>query len=482
MKDNIDVEGFVTTNGLKLPFDTTKPASQSSPIVQALIDSGAILIGKTNLDQLATGLVGTRSPYGHVTNAFSENHISGGSSSGSGVAVSMGMASFSLGTDTAGSGRVPASFNNIFGYKPSLGLLSTRGVAPACRSLDCVSIFSLTVDDARHVARQTIAYDELHPFSRRDFKSGPRFRDDNVKVRAAVPSDPYFAGDKEALELYENALRALERVNVEIVAIDIEPFNRAAKLLYEGPWVSERFDANRELFSSSSTTNPSLDPTVSKILLESQDLRSCDAFDAFRQLEEIRLETDIMMKDFDCLIHPTVPTLPLLLEDVKNDPIVLNSQCGYYTNHMNLLNMCGLAVPTGLGSKSGLPFGITISSRAGHDDLLFDVADRLQKDLRIDVGCPGLEYISDITETEDASTVIVEEERVLLLAVGAHMRELGLNAQLTQLGGTFVREAETEASYQMLAFENMNPPRPGMFKANKRLFLEIDQVRIMEHT
>ena len=463
VKDNIDVEGFVTTNAL--PPEGQSPASESSPVVSALLDAGAILVGKTNMDQLATGLVGMRSPYfGETYNSFSPDHISGGSSSGSAVAVASGFASFSLGTDTAGSGRVPASFNNIFGYKPSLGLLSTRGVRPACISLDCVSIFGLTLEDTRYVAHQAAFFDEKHPYSRH-LRSGPRSFDKQSKLRIAIPSSPYFAGDDEARVLYENALSVLEeRSKVSLVPIDYNLFVECAKLLYEGPWVAERLDANRELMFSD-VKDKHLDPTVETILNGSVDHKSYDAFNAFNKLEHFRMQASQLLKDCDCLIHPTVPTLPLLRDDVRNDPIGLNSQNGFYTNHMNLLNMCGLAVPLGIAPDSKLPFGLTISSQSGHDDLLFDVAKRLDEELNIETGAPDLvTYVTTESSSDDHSS-IVKEDRIELLVCGGHMKDMALNVQLTSLGAHFVKDVQTHDSYKMLAFEGMSPPRPGIFKS-----------------
>lgn len=411
-------------------------------------------------DQLATGLVGTRSPYGHVKNAFDERYISGGSSSGSAVAVATGMASFSLGTDTAGSGRVPAAFNNLFGWKPSVGLLSTRGVRPACASLDCVSVFGLGVNDVRSVARTVARYDPEHAYSRA-LRSGPRLA---RSFRVAVPREPFFANDAEAKGLWNNTLRALSDAGAEIIHIDYHPFQLAAKLLYEGPWVAERYDANRNLFLDGDSD--ALDPVVASILRQSTSLRAYDAFGAFRELEEIKRRAQDILADVDCLIHPTAPTLPLLREDVVANPIELNSQCGHYTNHMNLLDMCGLAVPVGFGADSNMPFGVTISAFSGHDDLLFDVADRLQVELRIKTGGPRvMDALGEDHAVPDVSTIFVEEDRTQLVVCGAHMNGLGLNHQLTSLGGHFVREAKTHPSYRMIAFETMSPPRPGIFRS-----------------
>ncbi len=360
VKDNIDVAGQPTTAAC--PEFAYTPA-ESSPVVQALVDAGAIAIGKTNLDQFATGLVGTRSPYGACTNTFDKHYVSGGSSSGSGVAVAAGLASFALGTDTAGSGRVPAAFNNIVGLKPTKGLLSTRGMVPACRSLDCVSIFALTTDDARAVLDVVRGFDALDPWSRR--AGAAPLPDALAGCRIGVPraSQLEFFGNRDAERLFGAAVAALERLGARRVEIDFAPFAEAARLLYGGPWVAERYLAIREFFER---RPEAVFPVTREIVAGAAKYRAADAFAAEYRLQEIRRAVEPVWKEIDLLVTPTAGTI-YTIDEVNADPIRLNTNLGYYTNFMNLLDLAAIAVPAGF-QQNGLPFGITLAAPAFSDD------------------------------------------------------------------------------------------------------------------
>jgi allophanate hydrolase len=369
VKDNIDVAGMPTTAAC--PAFSYVP-DHSAPVVERLLKASAVLIGKTNLDQFATGLVGTRSPYGVPRNLFDHRYIPGGSSSGSAVAVSAGLVSFALGTDTAGSGRVPAAFNNIVGLKPTRGLLSTRGVVPACRSLDCVSVFALTAADAAAVLEITAGFDGDDPLSRpspielrQAFQ--PRFR---FGVPAA--RDLEFFGDHEAEALFVNAINRLEKAGGNAVEIRFAPFRDAGRLLYEGPWVAERLHATERLLNE----NPeALLPITRTIIERGRSYSAIDAFRAQYELAAFRREAESELRKIDCLLLPTTGTI-YEIAAVAADPVRLNSNLGLYTNFANLLDLAGLALPAGFRSN-GLPFGISLLAPAFADHALLDLGSRL---------------------------------------------------------------------------------------------------------
>ncbi|MGV6807270.1 MAG: allophanate hydrolase, partial [bacterium] len=368
IKDNIDLAGIPTTAAC--PEFAYTPEHHAF-VVQTLIEAGAVPIGKTNLDQFATGLVGTRSPepWGACRNAFDDDYISGGSSSGSAVAVSLGLASFSLGTDTAGSGRVPAALNNLFGLKPSKGLLSTSGVVPACRSLDVVSIFALSADDAGTVFEIAAAYDEQDCYARKNpYKNTGRTAGIGTGVlRLGVPrSDQLeFFGDSGCAELFQKNLEQWRRLGAELIEIDFAPFAESARLLYEGPWVTERFLATQALLES----NPqAMHPVVREIIAPGQNTSGADAFAAQYRLAALKKLADAEMTHADLLITPTIPA-QYRLQELLNDPIRLNSHLGYYTNYMNLLDYSALAVPGGF-TPSGIPGGFTLVAEKFEDQRL----------------------------------------------------------------------------------------------------------------
>ena len=365
IKDNIDLAGSPTTAAC--PAFAYTPAA-SATVVKRLIAAGAIPIGKTNLDQFATGLVGVRTPHPIPLNPFDANRVPGGSSSGSAVAVARGFATFSLGTDTAGSGRIPAAFNNLVGLKPSLGALSTRGVVPACRTLDCVSIFALTVEDARTVFDVSAAYDDEDPYSRALPPARTRFR--SIAVPRAA--DLHFFGDTAMAAAWSAASQQLSKLDVRLVEIDMAPFFEVARLLYDGPWVAERRAAVGELMDRHSDC---LHPVTREILRGADRFSAVDAFNAFYKLAALRRTCCQLFNESDALAVPTAPLFPTL-EDLTVDPIGPNSRLGTYTNFVNLLDLAAIAVP-GPFRRDGLPAGVTLIAPAGGDHALCDTAREL---------------------------------------------------------------------------------------------------------
>ena len=373
IKDNIDLAGLPTTAGC--PAYAYEP-ERNAWVVQALLDAGAIPIGKTNLDQFATGLVGMRSPYGACPNVFNERYISGGSSSGSAVAVAKQLVTFSLGTDTAGSGRVPAAFNNLIGLKPTRGLLSTSGVVPACRSLDCVSIFATSCHDARIVFQVTRAYDPDDPFSRRTRPDAAIWIGNGFRFGVPPENQREFFGDCQAAALYDDAISRIEQLGGEKVEINFAPFRAAANLLYDGPWVAERLAAIESFLNSHADD---IDPIVYGIISGARRYNAVDVFRAKYRLRELRRATEREWEGVDVLVLPTTGTI-YTREQVSADPIGTNANLGYYTNFANLLDMAAVAVPMGF-RDDGLPCGITFFGRAFTDDALLNLADRSHRAL-----------------------------------------------------------------------------------------------------
>jgi allophanate hydrolase len=366
VKDNIDVAGMPTTAACPA---FAYQAENDAEVVKRLKRAGAIVIGKTNLDQFATGLVGVRTPYPAPRNPLRRDLIPGGSSAGSAVAVATGIVPLALGTDTAGSGRVPAMLNNIVGLKPSLGLISMRGVVPACRTLDCVSVFALNVDDAWKGLCAIAGNDPKDPYSRERalgvLSSAPR------RARLGVPlmSQRQFFGDERAAADYEAALSCLKRMGFLLAEVDMEPFTETAQLLYDGPWLAERYLAARKILEE----NPSaLHPVTRAIIAPGANLKASDTFAAFYRLAQLRRAADDVFKHIDALVLPTAPTI-YTCEQVLADPIRLNSRLGTYTNFVNLLDLCAAAVPAALHGD-GTPFGISFIAPGGHDALAASLA------------------------------------------------------------------------------------------------------------
>lgn len=452
IKDNIDALGWETT--VACPDFMFEPIKNAT-VVQKLLDAGAILIGKTNLDQFATGLVGTRSPYGIVPNTFNPKYVSGGSSSGSASVVARGLVCFSLGTDTAGSGRIPAAFNNIVGTKPTPGLLSTEGVFPACKSIDCVSIMTLTAADADivlNVAKST-EHDkaleaQFHP------RSTPISNFINP-IRIGIPISCQFSDNGQYQEAFTEALQIAKGLNVEFVPVDIDPFVKAGKLLYDGPWVSERFAVTEDFLNS----NPnSFDTSVRQIILSGAPYSAAQGFRAIYQLKELEIETKKSWAKCDVILVPSAPNHPTI-EDLKNHPIVKNSELGMYTNFVNLLRLCAIAVPSGF-TKTGLPFGITLIAQEGSDNALLKLASQWQVLFELSLG------ISNIKGTSEEHTILEapKDDVTQIAVVGAHLSGLPLNWQLTDRRSRLVKVCKTAKSYRLFALPNTHPPKPGLVR------------------
>lgn len=451
IKDNIDLARVPTTAAC--PQFAYTP-ERSASVVEKLLAAGAIPLGKTNLDQFATGLVGTRSPYGACRNAFNPAYISGGSSSGSAVAVALGLASFSLGTDTAGSGRVPAAFNNLIGLKPTLGRLSNRGMVPACRSIDALSVFALCASDAARVARIAAGFDAQDSASR---APQPAFAPgwlSGTAWRFGVPraSQLQFFGNDAYAKLYAASIARLEMLGGTRVEIDLEPLLEVARLLYEGPWLAERLTVVGELLR----THPDALFPVTRAIIEAAHGRSAeDAFRGQYRLMELRRVAEQLWKQIDVLVTPTAGSI-FTIEQVTAEPMRLNSQLGYYTNFVNLLDLCGVAVPAGFGAD-GLPGGVTLLAAAWQDDALLALASRLHASAGVNLG------VSDAPlPDESAFDWLAGEARIPLAVCGAHLTGLPLNPQLTSRGAAFVRSVKSAPEYRLYALPGGPPFRPGM--------------------
>jgi len=451
VKDNIDVAGLPTTAAC--PAFTYTPA-QDATAVARLRAAGAIVIGKTNLDQFATGLVGVRSPYGVPKNPFNSDLIPGGSSSGSAVAVAVGLVPLALGTDTAGSGRVPAGLNNIVGLKPSLGLISTFGVVPACRTLDCVSVFALTVDDAWAALAAMAGTDCADPYSRNRPLGMPGAMP--VRVNLGVPraSQRIFFGDRQFEASYNSALERLARLGCEIIDIDIEPFYATARLLYEGPWVAERAIAAHSLLASDPDA---IHPVTREIMLSGLRLTAVDAFAAFYKLEALRRVADHIFRQTDALALPTAPTA-YTVKQVLADPIQLNSRLGTYTNFVNLLDLCGLALPASM-TQLGVPFGITLLAPGGADARLAEIGRVFQSDTELPLGALKQAQPTLVPISKSAT-----DNEVAVAVVGAHLSGQPLNGELHALGGRLLEATKTAPDYRLYALTGTTPPKPGLLR------------------
>ncbi|QGF23134.1 allophanate hydrolase [Raineyella fluvialis] len=431
VKDNIDVAGLPTTAGC--PAYAYDPAEDAEAVAR-LRAAGAVLIGKTNLDQFATGLVGTRSPYGAVRNAWDPSRVSGGSSSGSAVAVALGLVDLALGTDTAGSGRVPAALNGIVGIKPTRGLVSTAGVVPACRSLDCVTVFARSLDAARTAVRAITGDDQEIAARRiRDRALRPAARPAR-QVRLGVPF-PEQLGELEPgwREAYDALVTRCRAAGAEVVPVDLDPFLEAAGLLYDGAFVAERFAAVGPFIARHrDLVGEEIDPTVAAIVLASGEPTAADLFDDLARLEFLAVAAERTFADVDALLTPTTTRHPTI-EAVRADPVAINAAMGRFTNYANLLDMASIAFPA--GTVSGLPFGAMLTAPAGADDLLAGIVAEISRD----------------------------GDGVELVVVGAHLSGMPLNHELTARGGVLVGPVRTGPIYRLYALAT-TPAKPGLVR------------------
>jgi allophanate hydrolase len=443
VKDNIDVVGLPTTAACP---GFAHIANATAPAVQRLLDAGAVLLGKTNLDQFATGLVGTRTPYGIPRNVFDPLRVPGGSSSGSACAVAAGIVPFALGTDTAGSGRVPAAFGNIVGLKPTVGSVSTRGMVPACRSVDTVSVLGRSVDEALAVQRVMAGFDPDDVYSRR-----PPF--DHLRRGAPPPHARIAVADVVELCERETMLRyQAAGGHLHAETIDIAPFLEIARLLYDGPWIAERTAALRSLLQD----QPEILHPITRDILQSGFARySVDAFDAFHRLAAAKRVAERLFQTYDALLLPTTPYCPTLAV-VQGDPIGTNKHLGAFTNFVNICDLAGFAVPAGFGAD-GLPVGVTLLGPAWSEGRLASLADVLHRAFATTVGATGqaLPAVAELDPLAPGETA--------LFCIGAHMAGLGLNHQVTTLGGRLLRVAQTTPTYRLHALGN----RPGLLRAAK---------------
>jgi len=458
IKDNIDLAGIPTTAACK-EFEYTP--DKSAFVVERLIAAGAIPMGKTNMDQFATGLVGTRSPepWGVCKNSFHKGYISGGSSSGSSVAVSLGLASFSLGTDTAGSGRVPASFNNLVGLKPTKGLLSMSGVVPACRSLDCVSIFAMTTDDANTVFEQAAVYDEKDQYARKNIfdNNNRQYGRAGEPFKFAVPKQDQleFFGNESAQEIFKKSVNVMQSLGGEVHELDFTLFMQAARLLYEGPWVAERYVAIEKII----TEQPEkLLPVIKTIIGGAEGKMATDAFKAEYEMQIYRAQSKKVLAGFDFLMTPTAGTI-YTIDEVNADPVKMNSNLGYYTNFMNLLDCAAVAVPAGF-LDSGLPWGVSLVSTSMNDRRLLSYANSFQQHNKIRPG--ALEY--ELANTEAGS--VNYENSVPLVVCGAHLDGLALNWQLRERGAVLMEKTTTSENYRLYVIDG-ELQRPGLVRDEK---------------
>ena len=435
IKDNIDLAGVPTTAAC--PAYAYEPR-ESAFVVARLVAAGAIPIGKTNMDQFATGLTGTRTPYGACASVADERYLSGGSSSGSAVVVADGTVPFALATDTAGSGRVPAAFNAIVGLKPTRGTIGTRGVVPACRSLDCVSLLTGDVADAARLLDVAAAFDPAHPYSRR--APGPAHggrRGAPIRVVVPRPDQMTFCHDRFAAAAWQRALSRARALGWEVAEIDFEPFAEAARLLYEGSWISERFAAVGQFLADH---RREVDPIVRRVVMTGRDHSAIDAHRAAHRVAELRWQTRAVWDGADALLLPTTPTI-FTAAEIADEPIVRNALLGTYTNFVNLLDLCAIAVP-GDARQDDLPFGVSLIAPAGADRALLRLAAQWH--------------------AEEAPPAAAAPGSVRLAVVGAHLSGEPLNGQLVALGARLVETVASAPGYRLYALPDTVPAKPGM--------------------
>lgn len=450
IKDNIDLAGIPTTAAC--PAYAYVP-ERSATLVEQLIALGAVPLGKCNLDQFATGLNGTRSPYGACRNSVHPDYPSGGSSAGSALAVALGIASFALGTDTAGSGRVPAGLNNLVGLKGSKGLLSTAGVVPACQTLDCVTFFTATAAEASTLLALTARLDPRDPYSR----ANPQWNDASAfgrprPFRFGVPTQLEFLGCPESPALFAAAKAQLEALGGEAVPLDLAPFLEAARLLYEGPWVAERYSVAGALIEAEPDA---VLPVIRAVLEKAPGTTAVDAFRAGYRLQALKAQCDALLAELDCVLTPTYPR-PVTLAELAAEPVARNADLGYYTNFMNLLDYAAVAVPAGV-MTSGLPWGVTLFGRVFTDQYLLSLAAALQD-------AQGLPLVGGALPGASLPARPARHDRARLVVCGAHLQGLPLNGQLLARGGRRLALTRSAPHYRLHALAGGPPLRPGMVR------------------
>lgn len=454
VKDNIDVAGMATT--CACPEFAYSPDADAF-VVAKLRAAGAIPIGKTNLDQFATGLVGVRTPYPAPKNAIDPSIVPGGSSGGSAVVVSHGIVPFSLGTDTAGSGRVPAALNNIVGLKPTLGTLSASGVVPACRTLDTISIFALTVEDAFAVYQTAMGYDDKDSYSRKF--TAPVLQGGENGLRIGVPDTTtrQFFGDDAQKASFEASLSALEAMGHHIVPLDFTPLFDIANMLYQGAWVAERYAATERVIRDQPQA---MHPVTRQIIAQAEKLSAADAFKGMYRLMDLKRAVKPLLASIDMLCVPTIPCL-VTIDDLAVDPIGPNSRLGTYTNFVNLLDMCGIAVPQ-QPRHDGRPGSVTLLAPAGKDGRIAGLAAELQANAGMPLGVTAWPCQPLTVYPPKAAA-----DEIAVALVGAHMRGLPLNHEVTRLGGRFLFEGATAPEYRFYALAGGPPKRPGLVRAEQ---------------
>jgi allophanate hydrolase len=461
VKDNIDVGGWPTTAAC--PTFAYTPEHHAS-VVRRLLEAGASVAGKTNLDQFACGLSGTRSPYGAVPNAINPLYVSGGSSSGSAYVVATGQVDFALGTDTAGSGRVPAGLNNIVGLKPSRGLISARGVVPAAQAVDCVSIFAPTVAGAARVLAAAMGHDPNDPYSRQlEMATAPL----GARFRFGVPATLEFFGDEAARLAFDGALAQLQGMGGEAVPLDFAPLSACAEMLYGSALVAQRLEAIRDFFDAHEAEV--IEP-VRSIIASGRSYSASDLVAAQTRLAALGQQAQALWQGVDLLVVPTAPTHHTIAH-MQADPVVLNRQLGAYTNFVNLLDYAALSVPASI-RPDGLPFGITLIGRCGSDWQLAELGQRFHHATGLTQGATGLPLPTPqpIPGLKSAPTVRVA-------VVGAHLSGMPLNGQLTERGATLAERTHTAAQYRLYALPGTTPPKPGLLRVSpglgKRIEVEV---------
>ncbi len=459
VKDNIDIAGWPTTAACP-EFKYT--AEDNASVVQALIEAGAIPVAKANLDQFATGLVGTRSPYGWVRNTFSQEHISGGSSSGSASVVARGLVPFALGTDTAGSGRIPAGFNNLVGIKPTPGRFSIKGVVPACKTIDCVSILSLTIDDGACVSRLLAATgSEPEVASFHSAPLTPKFAF-GQRLRVGVPSNPVFT-DTAYQHLYEGVLKDLPLAwEVEFVPVDMTDLDAIAAQLYRGPWIAERLITARDCLDKNVA---GLDPSVKRIIEQGRAFSASDTFEAIYSVNALAARVAKIWESIDVLLVPTAPGLPRYV-DVQADRLGVNSALGKYTNFVNLLGWSALSTPAGF-TEQGLPFGVTWIAPGGSDEGLLELGGRWVQWRQLPLGCHLQAQLQASLPVAATSDPIEPAGSHRIAVVGAHLSGMPLNIQLQQVGARLAAVTTTSANYELYHLPDTTPPKPGMVRVSE---------------